>query len=76
MRLTLKFIAKSLVLLIFLVFVLPMLIHHMDSQEWKKLEEAARVKRDRVVIVSSHLFVYACLCCDFNNETAYLCQNI
>jgi p-aminobenzoyl-glutamate transporter AbgT len=56
MRLTLKFLIKSLIALVVLIFALPMLIHHLDSQEWKKLDEVARMKREKVSVVGSHIW--------------------
>jgi len=52
MRLTLKFLVKSLIVLIVLVFALPLFLHRLDSQEWEKMEEMARAKRDRAVSMS------------------------
>jgi len=49
MRITLKFLVKSLIVLILLIFALPMFLHHLDSKEWEKMEELARAKRDRAV---------------------------
>jgi len=49
MRLTLRFLVKSLIVLILLMFVLPLFLHRLDSQEWEKMEEIARAKRDRAV---------------------------
>ena len=71
MRLTLKFLLKSLIGLIFLIFVLPMLIHHLDSQEWKKLDEVARSKRDRMAVaVSATAFLLNQMLCDSYDVSA------
>lgn len=56
MRLTLKFLVKSFIAIVLLVFVLPMIIHYWDSQEWHKLEADARMKRESGVQVTiSHM---------------------
>ena len=49
MRITLKFLVKSLIVLILLIFILPLFLHHLDSKEWEKMEELARERRDRAV---------------------------
>jgi len=52
MRITLKFLVKSLIVLVLLIFILPLFLHHLDSKEWKKMEEIARDRRDRAVSIN------------------------
>lgn len=59
MRLTLKFLVKSFIAIVLLVFVLPMIIHYLDSQEWQKLEADARMKRESGVQVTISLMNFS-----------------
>jgi len=68
MRLTLKFLAKSLIVLVLLIFALPLFLHHLDSKEWEKMEELARARRDRAVSMICAMWLtltLALMCCLF-----------
>jgi len=53
----LRFLVKSLIVLIFLIFALPLFIHHLDSQEWEKMEELARAKKERAVSMTARVIM-------------------